>query len=224
MHTQWNSPTINWGCFGSFLTEHTWPRNTHLHAWLDLSQPIQIKQIFFQLVTLSPHTTCFRSSSHQKSSHWNSNISHQTTTQCVVLLLSPSSVVFKPLKTLLSSSSIDKGSYSISELCMGGTKYVQSYKVFEICSALDCYEVGDSGGCQMSTETTETVRTEPVALCSSFFNQTQWFPSKISSVTTRNALDKHVQYCSRIHPACLLHSDRCALNSLLWWRWSKWDL
>lgn len=178
------------------------------------------KAHFFQLVTLSPHTTCFRSSSHEKSSHWNSNISHQTTTQCVVLLLSPSSVVFKLLKTQLSSSSIDKGSYSISRLCT----YVQSFKLFEICSALDCYKVGDSGGCQMSAETAETVRTEPVALCSSFLNQTWWFSSKISSVTTRNAPDKHVQYCSRIHPAWLLHSDRCALNSLLWWRWSKWDL
>lgn len=35
---QWNSLTINWTCFGCFLTEHRWHSNTHLHAGLDVSQ------------------------------------------------------------------------------------------------------------------------------------------------------------------------------------------
>lgn len=38
---QWNSLTISWGCFGCFLTEHRWHRNTHPHAGLDLSQPFR---------------------------------------------------------------------------------------------------------------------------------------------------------------------------------------
>lgn len=34
----------------------------------------------------------------------------------------------------------------------------------------DCNKVGD---CRMSTKTTKTVREEPVALCSTFLNQTR---------------------------------------------------